>query len=101
MPKLSRGGFGIVACRDNILTRNDNNGNETYQYNDAAHKHAVTQAGANYFCYDANGNMTRRNATSSACTNGDALAYDAENRLTSITVDANTTTYVYDRDGTR
>lgn len=39
----------------NMLTRNDNNGNVTYSYNDAAHKHAVTQAGANYFCYDANG----------------------------------------------
>jgi YD repeat-containing protein len=34
----------------NMLTRNDNNGNVTYQYNDAAHKHAVTQAGANYVC---------------------------------------------------
>ncbi|RIK26641.1 MAG: hypothetical protein DCC52_10075 [Chloroflexi bacterium] len=45
--------------------------------------------------------MTRRNATSSACTNGDVLTYDAENRLTSITVGANTTTYVYDGDGNR
>jgi YD repeat-containing protein len=34
----------------NMLTRNDNNGSATYQYNDAAHKHAVTQAGNNYFC---------------------------------------------------
>jgi hypothetical protein len=38
--------------------------------------------------------MTRRNATTSACTNGDVLTYDPENRLTSITVGANTTTYV-------
>jgi len=38
--------------------------------------------------------MTRRNATTSACTNGDALSYDQENKLTSITVGANTTTYV-------
>jgi RHS repeat-associated protein len=45
--------------------------------------------------------MTRRNATTSACTNGDALGYDQENRLTSITVGANTTTYVYDGDGNR
>jgi len=85
----------------NMLTRNDNNGNVSYLYNDAAHKHAVTQVGANYFCYDANGNMTRRNATSSSCTNGDSLSYDKENRLTSITVGANTTTYVYDGDGNR
>ncbi|MDL1896435.1 hypothetical protein FBQ82_09190 [Anaerolineae bacterium CFX7] len=34
--------------------------NVTYQYNNPAHKHAVTQAGANYFCYDANSNLTRR-----------------------------------------
>jgi RHS repeat-associated protein len=85
----------------NMLTRNDNNGNVTYSYNDTAHKHAVTQAGANYFCYDQNGNMTRRNATTSACTNGDALTYDKENRLTSITVGSTTTTFVYDGDGNR
>jgi len=75
------------------LGRNDNNGNVTYSYNDAAHKHAVTQVGASYFCYDANGNMTRRNATTTACTNGDVLAYDQENKLTSITVSGTTTTY--------
>ncbi len=85
----------------NMLTRNDNNGNVTYQYNDANHKHAVSQIGSQYFCYDANGNMTRRNATSSACTNGDALVYDKENKLTSITVGATTTTYLYDGDGNR
>jgi YD repeat-containing protein len=85
----------------NMLTRNDNNGSATYQYNDAAHKHAVTQIGSLYFCYDANGNMTRRNATTSACTNGDVLTYDYENRLTSITVGGTTTTFVYDGDGNR
>jgi len=85
----------------NMLTRNDNNGNVTYAYADAAHKHAVTQIGSQYFCYDANGNMTRRNATSSACTNGDVLSYDAENRLTSIVVGGTTTTFTYDGDGNR
>jgi YD repeat-containing protein len=38
----------------NMLTRNDNNGNVTYQYNDAAHKHAVSQIGSQYFCYRCN-----------------------------------------------
>jgi RHS repeat-associated protein len=61
----------------------------------------VTNAGGNYFCYDLNGNLTRRNATSAACANGDALLYDAENRLTSITVGGTTTTFVYDGDGNR
>ena len=45
--------------------------------------------------------MTRRNATSSTCTNGDSLAYDTENKLTSITVGGTTTTYAYDGDGSR
>jgi YD repeat-containing protein len=80
----------------NMLTRNDNNGNVTYQYNDAAHKHAVTQIGSLYYCYDANGNMTKRGASNATCTTGgDTLTYDPENRLTSITVGANTTTYLY------
>jgi YD repeat-containing protein len=34
----------------NMLTRNDNNGNVSYQYNDAAHKHAVSQIGSAYYC---------------------------------------------------
>jgi len=84
-----------------MQTRNDNNGNVTYQYNNPAHKHAVSQIGSLFYCYDANRNMTRRNATSSACTNGDTLVYDQENRLTSITVGGTTTTYTYDGDGNR
>jgi hypothetical protein len=31
----------------------------TLQYNDAAHKHAVTNAGSNIYSYDANGNQPR------------------------------------------
>ncbi len=85
----------------NILTFTDGGNVKNYSYNDTAHKHAVTQAGANYFCYDQNGNMTRRNATSSSCTNGDTLSYDVENWLTSITVGATTTNYFYNGDGAR
>lgn len=89
----------------NMLTRNDNNGNATYQYNDANHAHAVTQTTVNgvskYYCYDANGNMTKRGSSNATCTSGgDTLTYDTENRLTSITV-SGTTSYVYDGDGNR
>lgn len=45
--------------------------------------------------------MVKRNATSSSCTNSDSLAYDVENRLTSITVGATTTNYFYNGDGAR
>jgi hypothetical protein len=31
-----------------------------YAYSDAAHRHAVTQAGANQYSYDANGAVTAR-----------------------------------------
>jgi RHS repeat-associated protein len=86
----------------NMLTRNDNNGNVTYQYNDAAHKHAVSQIGSQYFCYDANGNMIKRASTNATCTSGgDTLTYDYENRLTSIVVGGTTTTFTYDGDGNR
>jgi RHS repeat-associated protein len=53
--------------------------------------HAVTQVGTTAYTYDANGNMNV----------GTARTWDAENRLTSITKDGVTTTFVYDGDGTR
>jgi YD repeat-containing protein len=54
----------------------------TLQYNDAAHVHAATNAGGNVYQYDTNGNMTSRNINSQPYT----LQYDAENRLTSVSV---------------
>ncbi len=52
-----------------------------------------TKVGADFYGYDSNGNLkTRPNGT---------LAYDAENRLTSITANGATTIYTYDGGGTR
>jgi len=84
----------------NMQTRVEQGATTTYTY-DAQHKHAVVQAGSNYFCYDANGNMTRRNATSAACTNGDVLTYDVENRMTSMVTASNTTNFAYNGEGVR
>jgi RHS repeat-associated protein len=84
----------------NMQTRVEQGVTTTYSY-DANHDHAVKQAGANYFCYDANGNMTKRNATSAACSNGDQLTYDVENHLTQVVKGATTTNFAYNGDGTR
>jgi hypothetical protein len=74
----------------------------TYTYGDGTHKNAVTQVGSLYYCYDSNGNLTKRNASNATCTGGgDTLTYDVENRLSSMTVGAITTTFFYDGDGTR
>jgi RHS repeat-associated protein len=74
----------------------------TYSYSDTAHKHAVTQMGTQYYCYDADGNMTKHNATSSSCTNGDTFTYNIENRLTQVVTSGGVTTnYMYDGDGNR
>jgi RHS repeat-associated protein len=63
----------------------------SYQTGGSTKPHAVTQIGATAYTYDANGNMNV----------GTARAWDAENRLTSITKDGVTTTFGYDGDGAR
>ena len=68
----------------------------TYIYGNAAHKHAVTSlsTGESY-TYDANGNMTQRIEGGLTYTQ----TFDAENRLISVTVNSQTTSFLYDGDG--
>ena len=67
-----------------------------YTYGDAYHKHAVTTAGANSYCYDRNGNMVRRNIGANTYN----LTYDAENRMVQVNgVVTATATFGYDGDG--
>lgn len=83
-------------------TRVEGGTTNNYTY-DTNHKHAVAQAGTGkYFCYDANGNMTKRNATNSTCTSGgDSMSSDVENRMTSMTTASGTTSFAYNGDGAR
>jgi len=90
-----------------------NGGNETYQYNDRLHPHAVTalQNDANtptqQATYDPNGNMTQRIEVSEKLTTTYTQTWDAENRL--IRVDTQTSDgsrtdseqYFYNGDGER
>jgi hypothetical protein len=63
--------------------------------------HAATKMGSAYYCYDGNGNMTRRNATSAGCTDGDVLTIDFENRLSQNVSGGTIAQYGYDRDSAR
>jgi RHS repeat-associated protein len=67
-----------------------------YTYGDSDHKHAVTgiSTGETYN-YDANGNMTYRIEGGQTYNQ----TFDAENRLISVTVNSQTTQFVYDGDG--
>ncbi len=74
------------------MTYNSQVGNYTYPTN-GIRPHAVTQAGANTYQYDANGNMT-----SGA---GRTIAYNYDNMPSSITKSGTTATFVYDYVGQR
>ena len=78
----------------NTQTRVEQGVTTSYQYNDTSSKHAVTHLNnVLKYAYDANGNMTSRD--------GEMLAYDVENRLTSVTKASVTTSFVYTGDGAR
>ena len=70
-----------------------------YAYQDTNQKHALTHiGGVQQYWYDANGNMTTRVEDGVTYTQ----AWDAENRLTSVTTSSGqTTTFTYDADGQR
>ena len=59
--------------------------------------HAVKQIGSQYFCYDNNGNMTKRYEGGILYTQN----FNIENELTSVTVNNQTTTFAYDASGLR
>jgi len=69
--------YGYNAATGNLTTK----GSLTLQYNNSSHAHAVTNAGSNTYSYDNNGNQTTRVIGALAYN----LAYDAENRLVSVT----------------
>ncbi|OGO40818.1 MAG: hypothetical protein A2W36_05855 [Chloroflexi bacterium RBG_16_58_14] len=59
--------------------------------------HAVTSAGLNVYCFDANGNQTQRSAYGTNY----SLTYDAENRLVTVSWPGHTASFLYDGDGQR
>ncbi|MCP4593679.1 MAG: hypothetical protein GY842_23330, partial [bacterium] len=64
----------------------------------SVHPHAATTTGSsNSYSYDDNGNMSTRTE------NGETYnqVFNVENKLESVTVDGETTTFVYDGDGNR
>jgi RHS repeat-associated protein len=60
-------------------------------------EHAATSAGMNSYCYDPNGNMTRRTIGGVNY----SMTYNAENRMTGMTGTGVSASFVYDGDGAR
>lgn len=60
----------------------------------------MTDAGGVLYCYDNNGNQTRR-AGATCTTGGDSYIWDSANRLTGATVGGTSPTYAYRADGLR
>jgi RHS repeat-associated protein len=80
----------------------------TYTYGDSAHRHGVTAIGSTYSAaYDLSGNMTCRNATTSAACSGSSnaaqLTYDLQGTLATwqISSPASNASYLYAPDGSR
>ncbi len=71
----------------------------TYTYGSSAHKHAITNANGVTFSYDANGNMTLRDA--SGTVNDYTQNFNVENELASVVNNGSTTTFTYDAAGMR
>lgn len=81
---------------DQIGRFTSNNG-RTYQYGDAAHKHAVTSAGTDTFTYDFAGNMTSRTVGGA----GALMGWDPLGKMSTYVASGGTSTYVYGPDGQR
>ncbi|NKQ37798.1 MAG: hypothetical protein HF973_19570, partial [Chloroflexi bacterium] len=84
----------------NMISRTEDGVTYTYSY--GVQPHAVTGVAVSggqpfSFIYDANGNMETRNDADGNFTQ----AWDAENRLVSVTEGSDVTTFVYDADGSR
>jgi RHS repeat-associated protein len=60
-------------------------------------EHAATSAGTNSYCYDPNGNMTRRTIGGVNY----SMTYNAENRMTGMSGTGVNASFVYDGDGAR
>jgi RHS repeat-associated protein len=89
------GAFSYVYDQIGNMTFNSQVGNYTYPASGptSVRPHAVAQAGANTYQYDANGNMT-----SGA---GRTITYDIEDRPILVVSGGVTTTFIYDGDGGR
>ena len=88
---------GNIATRVNRTPNPDLT--RTYHYS-AQHAHAVESISGSMtaaYIYDDNGNMTNRTDNLGTFTQ----AFDAENRLTSVLVGGQTTSFYYDADGNR